>query len=61
MESSDNAKNEAKGVEPSIFKPNATPEEQCEYFTEERRKAAIPREIELPDPHMPDDEDESDS
>ncbi|MFL4476374.1 hypothetical protein ACIPVK_20445 [Paeniglutamicibacter sp. MACA_103] len=61
MESTDNEKNESKGVEPSVSKLKATPEEQFEYFTEERRQAAMPREIELPDPHLPDDEDESHS
>ena len=57
MESSDRAKNESQGIEPSVFKLNATPEEQLEYFTEERRKTAVPREIELPDPEKLNDED----
>ncbi|WP_411731154.1 hypothetical protein [Paeniglutamicibacter sp.] len=57
MESGDNTNNESKGIEASVFKLNATPEEQLEYFTEERRKAAVPREIELPDPEILNDED----
>ncbi|MFL4480059.1 hypothetical protein ACIPUB_17510 [Paeniglutamicibacter sp. ORCA_105] len=57
MESSDSVKNESQGIEPSVFKLNATPEEQLEYFTEERRKTAVPREIELPDPEKLNDED----
>ncbi|MBV1777788.1 hypothetical protein KRR55_01530 [Paeniglutamicibacter sp. ABSL32-1] len=57
MESSDNTKNESQGIEPSVSKLNATPEEQLAYFTEERRKTAVPREIELPDPEKLNDED----
>ncbi|MCV9993544.1 hypothetical protein OIU93_04435 [Paeniglutamicibacter sp. ZC-3] len=57
MKSSDSAKNESQGVEPSVFKLNETPEEQLEYFTVERRRTAVPREIELPDPDNLNDED----
>ncbi|GAA1886090.1 hypothetical protein GCM10009715_35300 [Paeniglutamicibacter psychrophenolicus] len=57
MESRLNAKKGPEDIEPSVFRVEATPEEQIEYFTEERRKAAVPREIELTDPENMDEED----
>ncbi|MDQ0093177.1 hypothetical protein [Paeniglutamicibacter psychrophenolicus] len=57
METSDDANKEPQGEAPSVSKLKATPQEQVEYFTEDRRKAAVPREIELPDPEKTSDED----
>ncbi|WP_181578317.1 hypothetical protein [Arthrobacter sp. AQ5-05] len=57
MESRVNAKDDPEDIEPSVFKVEATPEEQIEYFTEERRKAALPREIELTDPESLNEEE----
>lgn len=57
MESRVNAKGDPQDIEPSVFTVEATPEEQIEYFTEERRKAALPRDIELTDPESLHEED----
>lgn len=39
--------------EPSSFKLEATVEEQLDYFSEVKRKAAVPRELEVHDPSAP--------
>lgn len=58
MESNGDAKGESKKIEPSVFKPKATIEEQINYFTETRRKEAVPREMKVPEPKTSHDEDE---
>ncbi len=39
--------------EQSSFKLEATVEEQLDYFSEVKRKAAVPRELEVQDPSAP--------
>jgi hypothetical protein len=61
MEFSGEARSKSKRTKPRVFKLNATAEEQLAYFSEARRKEAVPREMELPSPQKLDDEDESTS
>lgn len=44
--------------EPSSFKLEATVEEQLDYFSEVKRKAAVPRELEVEDPSILLDQDQ---
>jgi hypothetical protein len=61
MEFSGDARGESKRIKPCVFKLKATVEEQLGYFSEARRKEAVPREIKLPDPRMLNDEDKTNS
>ena len=61
MGSSGDAKGESKKTVPTVFRPPATIDEQLEYFTDARRKEAMPRELELTDPHTSRDDNEADS
>jgi hypothetical protein len=61
MEFSGEARSESKRIKPCVFKLNATTEEQLAYFSEARRKEAVPRKMELPAPQKLNDEDESNS